>query len=196
MSGISNNTLNVTKIVTQSLEVNEQSITCINTNESNTSDPRIDAYNNEVSPTNNDSLGALRWYGNNDAGTKTLFAKISGISADIENNAGRGEMRLNILNNDGAGSESTSTIGLKLRGTDNSLADAFINSALECGDDGTRQGTLKLWDGAGGNTPGYLVLYSPNGTANYIFCEDDGTLKRHTSIPTANGDGSEIGGQS
>ena len=41
-----------------------------------------------------------------------------------------------------------------------------------------------------------MVLYSPNGTANYIFSEDDGTLKRHTSAPTANSDGSEIGGQS
>ena len=39
------------------------------------------------------------------------------------------------------------------------------------------------------------MLYSRNGTANYIFCEDDGTLKRHTSVPAANSDGSEIGGQ-
>jgi phage baseplate assembly protein gpV len=67
---------------------------------------------------------------------------------------------------------------------------------ITAGANSTTQGTLKLWDGGSGNTPGYIVLYSPNGTANYIFCEDDGTLKRHTSAPTANGDGSEIGGQS
>ena len=67
--------------------------------------------------------------------------------------------------------------------------------AIVAGQNSSVQGTLKLWDGSGGNTPGYLVLYSPDGTANYIFCEDDGTLKRHTSAPTANGDGSEIGGQ-
>jgi len=58
------------------------------------------------------------------------------------------------------------------------------------------RGILTLWDGSGGNQPGYLILYSPNGTANYIFCEDDGTLKIHTSAPTQNSDGSEIGGQS
>ena len=67
---------------------------------------------------------------------------------------------------------------------------------LDVGENTTTRGVLQLWDGAGGNTPGYMVLYSPNGTANYIFCEDDGTLKRHTSAPTANSDGSEIGGQS
>ena len=70
-----------------------------------------------------------------------------------------------------------------------------IEGTLFAGKDGTTQGTLILWDGAGGNTPGYLVLYSPNGTANYIFCEDDGTLKRHTSAPTQNSDGSAVGGQ-
>ncbi len=66
---------------------------------------------------------------------------------------------------------------------------------LDVGENTTTRGVLQLWDGAGGNTPGYLVLYSRNGTANYIFCEDDGTLKRHTSVPAANSDGSEIGGQ-
>ena len=67
---------------------------------------------------------------------------------------------------------------------------------FEVGRDGAVKGSIALWDGSGGNTPGYIVLYSPNGTANYIFCEDDGTLKRHTSAPTANGDGDAIGGQS
>ena len=54
---------------------------------------------------------------------------------------------------------------------------------------------MVLWDGAGGNTPGYIVLYSPNGTANYYFAEDDGTLKRHTAAPTANTNGSAVGDQ-
>ena len=67
---------------------------------------------------------------------------------------------------------------------------------IAAGQNSTTRGTLSLWDGNGGNQPGYLVLYSPNGTANYIFCEDDGTLKRHTSTPSANGDGSIVGQQS
>jgi len=72
----------------------------------------------------------------------------------------------------------------------------FSPGDVEFGKNSTFQGTLSLWDGGGGNTPGYLVLYSPNGTANYIFCEDDGTLKRHTSAPTAISDGTAIGDQS
>jgi hypothetical protein len=67
--------------------------------------------------------------------------------------------------------------------------------SLVSGADGATQGTLTLWDGAGGNTPGYILLYSPNGTANYFFAEDDGTLKRHTSAPTQNSDGTAVGDQ-
>ena len=63
------------------------------------------------------------------------------------------------------------------------------------GSNSNTQGALTLWDGDGGGKPGYIVLYSQNGTANYIFCEDDGTLKRHTAKPTANSDGDAIGGQ-
>lgn len=45
-------------------------------------------------------------------------------------------------------------------------------------------------------SPVYLKLVSINGTARYIFVEDDGTVKVHTAIPTANTDGSEVGSQS
>jgi hypothetical protein len=69
---------------------------------------------------------------------------------------------------------------------------------ITSGIDGANQGTLTLWDGAGGVLPGYILMYSPNGTANYFFVEDDGTLKRHTAAtaaPTANGDGTAVGDQ-
>jgi hypothetical protein len=46
-----------------------------------------------------------------------------------------------------------------------------------------------------GSAPSYLRLYSPNGTLNYLFIEDDGTVKRHTAVPTANADGSAVGDQ-
>ncbi|MHC4643757.1 MAG: right-handed parallel beta-helix repeat-containing protein, partial [Planctomycetota bacterium] len=68
--------------------------------------------------------------------------------------------------------------------------------ALVSGADGTNQGTLTLWDGAGGVLPGYIKIHSPNGTAWYLFVEDDGTLKVHNAAPTANADGSEVGSQS
>jgi len=42
----------------------------------------------------------------------------------------------------------------------------------------------------------YLKLASADGTEYWIFPENDGTLKIHTAEPTANTDGSEVGGQS
>jgi hypothetical protein len=61
------------------------------------------------------------------------------------------------------------------------------------GANSTNQGQLTIWDGGGGNTPAWILMHSPNGTAHYLFVEDDGTWKTHTSAPTANADGSEIG---
>lgn len=71
----------------------------------------------------------------------------------------------------------------------------FING-FYIGRDGAKQGKLTIYDGAGGNTPGYIKIYSPNGTAWYLFVEDDGTVKVHNAVPTQNSDGSEVGGQS
>ncbi len=69
------------------------------------------------------------------------------------------------------------------------------NSAIVAGANGTVQGTLTAWDGAGGVLPAYLLLHSPDGTAHYFFVEDNGTLKQHTSAPTQNSDGNEVGTQ-
>jgi hypothetical protein len=63
------------------------------------------------------------------------------------------------------------------------------------GADGTLQGSIILWDGPGGNTPAYIKIHSPNGTAWYLFVEDDGTIKVHNAAPTANGNGSVVGAQ-
>lgn len=41
----------------------------------------------------------------------------------------------------------------------------------------------------------WLKLVSANGTARYLFVENDGTLKIHTAEPTANTDGSVVGAQ-
>ena len=71
----------------------------------------------------------------------------------------------------------------------------LLDVSLVAGANSTNQGTLTLWDGAGGNTPAYILMHTSNGTARYLFFEDDGTLKTHTSAPTANADGTEIGAQ-
>lgn len=53
-------------------------------------------------------------------------------------------------------------------------------------------GHIDLWDGAGTNTPAYIKLASTNGTVGFFFMADNGTLRYHTAIPTANGDGSAV----
>lgn len=63
------------------------------------------------------------------------------------------------------------------------------------GADGVQRGALRLFDGAGGNTPAYIELRSPNGTAGWLFIEDDRTVKIHTAIPTQNADGVVVGSQ-
>lgn len=61
------------------------------------------------------------------------------------------------------------------------------------GADGATRGTLTLWDGTS-NAPGVLSLASTNGTRYYIFADDSGGLRWHTSLPTSDGDGTLIGG--
>ena len=176
------------------LEVYNADILCTSTNESNTTDPRVELYNDEISPAVDDSLGSVRWHGNNDADEKTLFGKVSYLSTTLTDSEENGEARFTVMNH---GTQNVIWLRCEAQTSANTVKCTFPqNGGLVIGANGSKQGTLTLWDGGGGNTPGYLVLYSPNGTANYIFCEDDGTLKRHTSAPTANGDGSEIGGQS
>ena len=176
------------------LEVYNADILCTSTNESNTTDPRVELYNNESSPSVDDSLGSVRWHGNNDADEKTLFGKIACLSETLTNGEENGEMRATIMNH---GEQNVIWLKAEALTTADTVKCTFPqNGGLVIGANSSKQGTLTLWDGGGGNTHGYLVLYSPNGTANYIFCEDDGTLKRHTSAPTAISDGTVIGSQS
>ena len=43
--------------------------------------------------------------------------------------------------------------------------------------------------------PAYISMQSDNGTVWYLFIEDDGTLKVHSGVPTANTDGVVVGSQ-
>jgi len=67
---------------------------------------------------------------------------------------------------------------------------------IAAGADSATRGVVTAWDGSGGNAPGCLKLCSPNGTAWYLFVEDDGTLKVHGALPTQNSDGTVVGTQS
>lgn len=72
---------------------------------------------------------------------------------------------------------------------------ARFKNDLFIGSDSTIQGRITLYDGAGGVLPAYIKIYSPNGTAWYLFVEDDGTLKYHNAAPTVNADGDAVGDQ-
>ena len=71
----------------------------------------------------------------------------------------------------------------------------YAHGEYEFGYPATTCGAIVLNHGAGGNTPGYAKILSPNGTAWYLFCEDDGTVKIHNAIPTQNADGTVVGTQ-
>lgn len=72
---------------------------------------------------------------------------------------------------------------------DLTVSDGVITS----GANSTDQGVLTLWDGTGGTTPGYIKIASPGGTVHYLFVDDDGGLKTHTAVPTANTSGKVVG---
>jgi len=94
--------------------------------------------------------------------------------------------------------------GISIRKSDNSVDNIVFPDAggidivlgdLVVGVNSTVQGIGTFWDGGGGNTPGHIIVGSPNGTLWYLFVEDDGTVKIHNATPTANADGSAIGDQ-
>jgi len=51
------------------------------------------------------------------------------------------------------------------------------------GVEGKTAGTITLWHGANGNSPGHIKIHSPNGTPYYLFVENDGTLKTQPAPP-------------
>jgi hypothetical protein len=176
------------------------------------SGPNIGLVRDGSSVADGDDIGAVNFIGEDNGGSEHRYGAIAGEIVTKADNANEGRVRIKVSHHDGGGTNATNA-GLTITGKADSTIDVTLGYGatstttvagdldvdggdIVAGANSSTQGTLKLWDGGGGNTPGYIVLYSPNGTANYIFCEDDGTLKRHTSAPTANGDGSEIGGQS
>lgn len=53
-------------------------------------------------------------------------------------------------------------------------------------------GHVDIWDGTGSNTPAYVMLASTDGTPVYLFAANNGTLRYHSSVPTANTDGTQV----
>ncbi|MCH7909062.1 MAG: hypothetical protein IIB38_05530 [Candidatus Hydrogenedentes bacterium] len=70
---------------------------------------------------------------------------------------------------------------------------AVFGGDLGVGSDGVTRGVVTAWDGGDGASPGVLRLASRNGTIYYLFTEDNGTLRVHTTLPTLNSDGTALG---
>jgi len=61
---------------------------------------------------------------------------------------------------------------------------------------GSQAGHVNLLRQNDGTTnPSYLHFETEDGSDWYLFIEDDGTVKVHNAVPTANGDGSAVGDQ-
>lgn len=67
------------------------------------------------------------------------------------------------------------------------------NGVFSAGVSGSTRGAITAFHGSGGNTPGYLLTYSPNGTPWYWFASDSGIARISSTPPAANTDGFIIG---
>jgi hypothetical protein len=63
------------------------------------------------------------------------------------------------------------------------------------GDDGETEGHLILARKGAAEFPS-IKMFSDDGTASYLFVDDDGKLRIHNSLPTDTGDGTIVGTQS
>jgi hypothetical protein len=66
------------------------------------------------------------------------------------------------------------------------------DTGIELGADGVTQGALTLWDGAGGNTPGWFSICAAGGARWYFFVTTAGQLRFHNAPPTADSDGTAV----
>ena len=84
----------------------------------------------------------------------------------------------------------TTTIGHDLTVT----GDALVTSGTVVhGANSTTRGVVTTWDGAGTAAPGVWHTASTDGTEQWFFASNGGGLRVHTSLPTANTDGTPIG---
>lgn len=121
----------------------------------------------------------------------------------------RGQLRLHPNGGSGYGIiTSVGTAGVEIGGSEGSsvlvgsdtvqVGGTSVSGGGFIGGDVTsgRRGYVLLYRGTAGNAPGFVAMQSPNGTTWYLFVEDDGTLKVHSSNPTQNSDGTVVGSQS
>jgi hypothetical protein len=93
------------------------------------------------------------------------------------------------------GSNSSSNLTAAFGNAGSGVMNMTIDGSLLLGVAGTSRGSCILYNGAGGNTAGYVILYSRNATPYYLWVEDDMTLKVSAAAPVNNADGTVVGAQ-
>ena len=141
-------------------------------------------------PNDNDYLGSLKWISLDAGGSAgRTYAEIDCFVRDQDDNAADGSVIINAL------SHGTVTQGLKIRSTNNgSSAEGecqVSNGPLYLGRNTGVQGVLNI-ERKDTDEFGYIKMKSSDGTASYLFVANNGTLRIHSSIPTANTDGSAV----
>ena len=79
---ISDNGGTVTATFNSSVVINDNLLEVISTDAGTTVNPILSLYRNSASPAASDDLGAIQFYGQDDAGNKTLYAQIHGFAQD------------------------------------------------------------------------------------------------------------------
>ena len=141
-------------------------------------------------PNDDDYLGSIKWI-SLDAGGSTgrTYGEIDCFVRDQDDGAADGSIIFNVL------SHGSVTQGLKIRSTNNgSSADVEVavnKGNLVVGANTQIQGVVDI-KRKDSDEFGYIKMYSSGGTESYLFVADNGTLRIHDSIPTANTDGSAV----
>jgi len=146
-------------------------------------DPDALAYSGHVGATIQ-GVATEGWALNQHGTAVEIWSTLTGTAAPIR--AARfGQAKLEMHDHNGA-----------VRFTAENLSD---RGWVDLGVSGAAYGALRLHTERDDGIPAYVSFEettSGGGSVNYIFCEDDGTLKRHTAPPSVHTQGSEVGLQS
>jgi hypothetical protein len=149
----------------------------------------------DVAGADNDSIGTLDFYGQDDGGNSTLYARVYSQILTAGDGSERGSLQLKAMTESASGNTIKTGIWIKGSTTNDEVTVTIPNGGLSIGKDTELRGSVTLFDGGGTNTPGYITFYQPNGTPKYVWVDNSGDLMIHSSIPTDSG-GTVVGSQS
>ena len=151
----------------------------------------------DVAGADNDSIGTLNFYGQDDGGDDVLYARIYSQILTAGDGNERGSLQLKAMTEQASGNGVRTGIWIKGSSTNDEVNVSMPNGGLTIGKDTETRGSLVLYDGGGTNTPGYIKFYQPDGDFSWLWVDNDGKLRISTggSAPTDSG-GTVVGSQS